>query len=200
MLIAEIRDTQGNVLGTVPLAPKDFKTGSKGYWGQAQGARAVEDERLQVQVQAVIIGSKEASQRRRQGAAAARRDDHQLPPALALQRRQGRAGRLRRGGRLAAGLIAPWASSDHAPLPFHTGWTMQLARLPEYRAEVRAPAGAPTADRLEVYLGLEMDYIARGRGHRLPARPGAVPGLGLRHRLHPLPGPRGQTASSGPWT
>lgn len=61
MLIAEIRDTQGNVLGTVPLAPKDFKTGSKGYWGQAKVPGLKEGQRLQVQVQAVIIGSKESS-------------------------------------------------------------------------------------------------------------------------------------------
>lgn len=63
MLIAEIRDTKGNVLGTVPLAPKEFKTGSKGYWGQAKVPGLKETERLQVQVQAVIIGSKEAAEK-----------------------------------------------------------------------------------------------------------------------------------------
>ncbi len=63
MLIAEIRDTQGNVLGTVPLAAKDFKTGSKGYWGQAKLDGLKEGQRLQVQVQAVIIGSKEPGEK-----------------------------------------------------------------------------------------------------------------------------------------
>ena len=71
MLIAEIRDTQGNMLGTVPLAPKDFKTGSKGYWGQAKLPGVKEGQRLQVQVQAVIIGSKEAPEPEKNAAATA---------------------------------------------------------------------------------------------------------------------------------
>jgi hypothetical protein len=58
MLIAEIRDAHGKVLGTVMLSPKDFKTGSKGYFGLAKMPGIGEEERLQVQVQAVIIGSK----------------------------------------------------------------------------------------------------------------------------------------------
>ena len=61
MLIAEVRDGQGNVLGTVTLSPKQFKTGSKGYWGMGKLPGLKGDERLQVQVQAVIIGSKEAA-------------------------------------------------------------------------------------------------------------------------------------------
>ncbi len=61
MLIAEIRDTNGKVLGTVVLSPKDFKTGSKGYFGLAKMPGVAEEERLQVQVQAVIIGSKAAA-------------------------------------------------------------------------------------------------------------------------------------------
>lgn len=61
MLIAEIRDASGKVLGTVMLSPKDFKTGSKGYFGQGKMPGMAEEERLQVQVQAVIIGSKEAA-------------------------------------------------------------------------------------------------------------------------------------------
>ena len=61
MLIAEIRDANGKVLGTVVLSPKDFKTGSKGYFGLAKIPGPAEEERLQVQVQAVIIGSKVAA-------------------------------------------------------------------------------------------------------------------------------------------
>lgn len=61
MLIAEIRDGNGKVLGTLVLDAKDFKTGSKGYFGQGKIPGPVEEERLQLQVQAVIIGSKEAA-------------------------------------------------------------------------------------------------------------------------------------------
>lgn len=61
MLIAEIRDANGKVLGTVVLSPKGFKTGSKGYFGQGKMPGVADEERLQVQVQAVIIGSKEAA-------------------------------------------------------------------------------------------------------------------------------------------
>jgi hypothetical protein len=62
MLTAEIRDGKGNVLGTLALMPKDFKTGSKGYFGMAKMNGLGENERLQVQVQAVIIGSKAAAE------------------------------------------------------------------------------------------------------------------------------------------
>ncbi len=58
MLIAEIRDDKGTTLGVIQLDAKNFKTGSKGYWGQGKLSGAREGERLQVQVQAVIIGSK----------------------------------------------------------------------------------------------------------------------------------------------
>jgi hypothetical protein len=58
MLVAEIRDGSGKVLGTLVLDSKDFKTGSKGYFGQGKIPGPVDEERLQVQVQAVIIGSK----------------------------------------------------------------------------------------------------------------------------------------------
>lgn len=57
MLMALIKDEDGKTLGMIPLQPKDFKTGSKGYFGQ--GKTQVGDERLQIQVQAVLIGSKE---------------------------------------------------------------------------------------------------------------------------------------------
>jgi hypothetical protein len=61
MLMAEIRDANGKVLGMLVLEPKDFKTGSKGYFGQGKIPGPFEAERLQVQVQAVIIGSKAAA-------------------------------------------------------------------------------------------------------------------------------------------
>jgi hypothetical protein len=58
MLFAVIKDTDGNELGLIPLQTKDFTTGSRGYFGQAK-VTAPDGARLQVQVTAVIIGSKE---------------------------------------------------------------------------------------------------------------------------------------------
>jgi histidinol-phosphatase (PHP family) len=58
---------------------------------------------------------------------------------------------------LAAGLTA-LGFSDHAPLPFDTDWTIPLARLSDYRSEVHR-LRAVTRDRLEISLGLEMDYL-----------------------------------------
>lgn len=56
MLMALIRDSDGKDLAIVPLAEKTFTSGSRGYFGQSKVE--VNGERLQVQVQAVIIGSK----------------------------------------------------------------------------------------------------------------------------------------------
>jgi histidinol-phosphatase (PHP family) len=58
---------------------------------------------------------------------------------------------------LKAGLTA-LGFSDHAPLPFETDWTMPLGRMDEYRAEV-SRLRAALRGRLEIYLGLEMDYL-----------------------------------------
>lgn len=57
MLLAEIKDGNGQALGIVVLAEKTFSTGSRGYFGQGK-VQTPTGERLQVQVQAVIIGSK----------------------------------------------------------------------------------------------------------------------------------------------
>jgi hypothetical protein len=57
MLFALIKDEDGKTLGMIPLAAKDFKTGSKGHFGQGK-VTMPDGERLQVQIQAVIIGSK----------------------------------------------------------------------------------------------------------------------------------------------
>jgi histidinol-phosphatase (PHP family) len=54
--------------------------------------------------------------------------------------------------------LAALGFSDHAPLPFETEWTMPLGRLGEYRSEIRR-LDAALGDHLEVYLGLEMDYL-----------------------------------------
>lgn len=57
--------------------------------------------------------------------------------------------------------------SAHAPLPLPSTWHLAASRLDEYRAAVRAAAEAYRG-RLEVYLGLEIDYIEGMNG---PADP-----------------------------
>jgi len=48
--------------------------------------------------------------------------------------------------------------SSHAPLPFATGWTMPSDRLAEYLEEI-ARLKAANASPLEIYSGLEVDYL-----------------------------------------
>jgi len=56
LIIAELKTDDGKVLGVMTLPPKDFKTGSKGYY--ANGKLEIEGKRYQVQLQLVEIGSK----------------------------------------------------------------------------------------------------------------------------------------------
>lgn len=58
---------------------------------------------------------------------------------------------------LAAGMAA-MGFSDHAPLPFDTVWTIPLERLAAYRTEIDRLKAA-YAGRLELYAGLELDYL-----------------------------------------
>jgi histidinol-phosphatase (PHP family) len=58
---------------------------------------------------------------------------------------------------LSAGMAA-MGFSDHAPLPFDTVWTLPLARLAAYRAEIEVLKKS-FAGRLELYAGLELDYL-----------------------------------------
>jgi hypothetical protein len=58
MLTAEIKDSNGRILAVVALPERVFKTGSRGYYGTAKGTSPKEGERLQLSVQAVVIGSK----------------------------------------------------------------------------------------------------------------------------------------------
>ena len=55
MLIIEIKEGE-NVVGTLSADPKQFKTGSRGFFGM--GKIQIEEKRYQVQVQLVEIGSK----------------------------------------------------------------------------------------------------------------------------------------------
>ncbi len=56
MLMALIKDEDGKTLGMIPLAPKTFTSGSRGFFGQCK--LEVSGERYQAQVQLVAIGSK----------------------------------------------------------------------------------------------------------------------------------------------
>lgn len=51
-----------------------------------------------------------------------------------------------------------WGCADHAPLPFACGWAMPEERLPEYIHEIRTLKLA-YADQIQIYAGLEVDYL-----------------------------------------
>lgn len=48
--------------------------------------------------------------------------------------------------------------SSHAPLPFSTFWTMEWDRMSDYLSEFQR-LKAKYADRIELYIGLEIDYL-----------------------------------------
>lgn len=56
MLMALIKDEDGKTLGMIPLAAKNFTSGSRGFFGQ--GKLDVNGVKHQAQVQLVEIGSK----------------------------------------------------------------------------------------------------------------------------------------------
>lgn len=58
-IVTELKDEKGQILGVLTVPPKDFKTGSKGYFGM--GKLEIDGKRYQVQVQLVEIGSKQTS-------------------------------------------------------------------------------------------------------------------------------------------
>ena len=60
VIIAEIKTDDGKILGVMTLPPKDFKTGSKGFF--ANGKVEIEGKRYQAQIQLVEIGSKKAAE------------------------------------------------------------------------------------------------------------------------------------------
>jgi hypothetical protein len=61
-IIIEMKSDDGKALGTMTAPPKDFKTGSKGYY--ANGKLEIDGKRYQVQVQFVEIGSKPGSEKK----------------------------------------------------------------------------------------------------------------------------------------
>jgi len=59
-VIAELKSNTGELISILTLPPKEFKTGSKGFY--ANGKVDIEGKRYQVQVQLVEIGSKPKSE------------------------------------------------------------------------------------------------------------------------------------------
>jgi hypothetical protein len=55
-LIVEIKTSDGETIASLPLPPKQFKTGSRGFY--ANGKAEIDGKRYQVQIQVVEIGSK----------------------------------------------------------------------------------------------------------------------------------------------
>ena len=60
-IIAELKNEAGQTLGLISLPPKQFKTGSRGFFGNTK--LELEGKRYQVQIQLVEIGSKPATEK-----------------------------------------------------------------------------------------------------------------------------------------
>ncbi len=56
MITVEFKDEDGKTLGLLTAQPKDFKTGSRGFY--TNGKVEINGKRYQAQVQIVEIGSK----------------------------------------------------------------------------------------------------------------------------------------------
>ena len=56
-IIVEFKTDGGQSLGVIAVSPKNFKTGSKGFYGQ--GKIEIDGKRHQAQIQLVEIGSRE---------------------------------------------------------------------------------------------------------------------------------------------
>ena len=54
--------------------------------------------------------------------------------------------------------VTKYGFSAHSPLPFHTSWNMELDSLPYYKAEFYR-LKEKYANQIELFLGLEVDYI-----------------------------------------
>lgn len=80
--------------------------------------------------------------------------DGQLPPAAHA------AEALRQG-------FAAFGFSSHGPAPFASEWNMPDARIPGYLAEIRSLKEV-YAGQIELYLGMEVDYIPGRLGPRSP--------------------------------
>jgi len=55
-LIADIKTDKSEPVTVITVSPKEFKTGSKGFFGMAKAE--IDGKRYQIQIQVVEIGSK----------------------------------------------------------------------------------------------------------------------------------------------
>jgi hypothetical protein len=55
-ITAELKNEKGEIVSVLTAAPKEFKTGSRGFY--VNGKADIEGKRYQVQIQLVEIGSK----------------------------------------------------------------------------------------------------------------------------------------------
>ena len=55
-IVAELKTDQGQLISVLTVPPKEFKTGSKGFYANAK--TELDGKRYQVQIQLVEIGSK----------------------------------------------------------------------------------------------------------------------------------------------
>jgi len=55
-IIVELKTDDGKLIGVMTAPPRDFKTGSRGFY--ASGKLEIEGKRYQAQIQLVEIGSK----------------------------------------------------------------------------------------------------------------------------------------------
>ncbi len=61
-IMVEFKTDDGKQVGTMTAPPKQFKTGSRGFY--ANGKLEIDGKRYQVQVQLVEIGSKPAEEQK----------------------------------------------------------------------------------------------------------------------------------------
>jgi hypothetical protein len=64
-ILAELKTIDGKSLAAFVVAPKEFKTGSRGYY--ANGKAEFDGKRYQVQIQIVEIGSKKQAEQEKSG-------------------------------------------------------------------------------------------------------------------------------------
>lgn len=61
-VIVDLKTDQGQIISTLPVQAKEFKTGSRGFY--ANQKIEIDGKRYQVQIQLVEIGSKQVSETR----------------------------------------------------------------------------------------------------------------------------------------
>jgi hypothetical protein len=60
LIMTELKNEKGESLALIPAPAKEFKTGSRGFYGNAKVE--IDGKRYQVQIQIVEIGSKKSAE------------------------------------------------------------------------------------------------------------------------------------------